>query len=637
MLGFSDAELTLSERSSQALVVLSVCLGVFFYGGPTQLLQLGVLSFLFLGLVISIFSSLSKGKLIWSHLHTGLLIYSLMLISNLFTSILSDNSRLVVPVFLFAPIVILLLGRLDRQSWDRLLIFLALPLGLSASWGVYEFLTTTGRASGPVLDPNSWASSINLGFFLFSSVWFIASRRIAPVLLVLLTLLATASFMSYSRVGLVIFFAGLLFLVLLALSQSAWRRRVVVLLLVCVTSFSIVQITRPSEGATKNTEGYTLNAEAYGWTVRIAQWKSALRQYTDYPLVGSGLGTFKVLYPQYRSLNDHSTAGNYVHNDYLQLLAESGPLILVVVIMLISFLLMRLMASVRVLLFDREAERTELQRHLELVILIVAIGSVFVHALMNFSFYMLLNQLLMACVLARIIWLSQITYEVSLARIRPGLAKALTLLLVTYVLAVNYADAISHDLVYRSGVLPFDRHDPDDQLQVFEILTQIRGFRSDSAANRFAMATFYRTSFDEQPLTNESGRRSLAIVASLEYQSGLALNPYASDVRGFFATFLSENDWLQSVGEIVQTPESLLQEGIELTPLRLQPRVVYARYLIEQGRESDAYEVLKAGLPNSRLKYSNYEYWRLEWQRMLHRQAEAKGDRETLRLLLSGM
>lgn len=624
----------MSNHSSQALVAVSVCLAIFYYGGPTQLLQLGVLTCLLFGFGLKVFSALNRGVITWSKLHTGLLLYSLIIISNLFTSILVDNSRLVATLFLFLPIIVLMLDKQTGEAWVRLLKYLAMPIALSAVWGIAEFVTTAGRASGPVLDPNSWASSMNLAFFVFVSLMFAVERRWILPVFVLLTLLATASFMSYSRVGLVIFFAGLLFVVSISLTNSEWRKRAVALLLVCVTSFVAVQASRSSETATNNTEGYTLNAEAYGWTVRFAQWRSALEQYQDYPVFGSGLGTFKVLYPQYRSLEDHSTAGNYVHNDYLQVLAEAGPLVFLLVVALIAFLSFRMLLSVRMLLFDRDGDAL---RHLELVVLIVALGSVFVHALMNFSFYMLLNQLLMACVLTRVIYLTGLSYDVSLSAVRPMLAKVGCLMLVVYALLTNYADAISHDLVYRGGVLPLDRHDPEDQLKVFEILTTIRAFRSDSAANRFAMATFYRASFDDQPLVNEVGRRSLAIATALEYQSGLEVNPYAYDVRGYYADFLLQNTWLQDLAEIDQTPDQLYEQGLALTPLRLRPRVVLAVHLLQTERSDQAYEVLKGGLPYVGLKYDNYQYWRMELLKLLLREAKIRNDRETLEMLLSSI
>ncbi|MBI2876290.1 MAG: tetratricopeptide repeat protein [Candidatus Tectomicrobia bacterium] len=51
-------------------------------------------------------------------------------------------------------------------------------------------------------------------------------------------------------------------------------------------------------------------------------WESAVRIAADFPLSGSGWGTFGLLYPQYKPAMANET--QYVHNSYLQLAAELG-------------------------------------------------------------------------------------------------------------------------------------------------------------------------------------------------------------------------------------------------------------------------------------------------------------------------
>ena len=160
-------------------------------------------------------------------------------------------------VFLVMPIAVLLLSQMDDQHWSKLQILLAIPLAYSAIWGIAEFLGTTGRASGPVADPNTWAGGLNLSFFLFASAYYIAPKRWVPVLFILLGVLATASFMSYSRVGLLVFGAALVFSSLIALSNPRWRKKSVALLIICAVSFASVQLIRPMQAATNNTEGFT--------------------------------------------------------------------------------------------------------------------------------------------------------------------------------------------------------------------------------------------------------------------------------------------------------------------------------------------------------------------------------------------
>ena len=70
---------------------------------------------------------------------------------------------------------------------------------------------------------------------------------------------------------------------------------------------------------------------------RIGVWKDATKIAKDFPLWGTGLGTFKYVLPNYRQKVDilmvdgvpRQASWNFAHNDYLQLLVECGFLGLV--------------------------------------------------------------------------------------------------------------------------------------------------------------------------------------------------------------------------------------------------------------------------------------------------------------------
>jgi O-antigen ligase len=65
---------------------------------------------------------------------------------------------------------------------------------------------------------------------------------------------------------------------------------------------------------------------------RFELWQDSARIVRDYPLLGTGLGTYRDVLPNYRPQKDfffvsgipQPAAINYAHNDYLQLLTESG-------------------------------------------------------------------------------------------------------------------------------------------------------------------------------------------------------------------------------------------------------------------------------------------------------------------------
>jgi len=57
--------------------------------------------------------------------------------------------------------------------------------------------------------------------------------------------------------------------------------------------------------------------------VRLTIDRDCLRMWREKPLLGWGLGTFPVVYPQFRSFFTDFFV-NQAHNDYLQLLTETG-------------------------------------------------------------------------------------------------------------------------------------------------------------------------------------------------------------------------------------------------------------------------------------------------------------------------
>lgn len=56
---------------------------------------------------------------------------------------------------------------------------------------------------------------------------------------------------------------------------------------------------------------------------RTEIWKDSLRIAYDFPIFGTGLNTFRDIYPKYKSLEIASRI-NFAHNDYIQLLVETG-------------------------------------------------------------------------------------------------------------------------------------------------------------------------------------------------------------------------------------------------------------------------------------------------------------------------
>ncbi len=56
---------------------------------------------------------------------------------------------------------------------------------------------------------------------------------------------------------------------------------------------------------------------------RLIIWRDSIQLFSDYPFLGSGLGTFRDYYPRYKSIEGIRTT-QYAHNEYLNILVEMG-------------------------------------------------------------------------------------------------------------------------------------------------------------------------------------------------------------------------------------------------------------------------------------------------------------------------
>lgn len=180
---------------------------------------------------------------------------------------------------------------------------LAIPLGLGLM--LYEAPETGARRGG--------SRAKRVGRFLAGAAF---PRFIGILMLVLI--MTAALFMTLSRGGVIAFaFSGICFLAMVWL-RRATRRKALPLAFAAAALAAVVLI--PSwERIAQRFEVITAGREV----VRLDVLRDSLGILRDFPLVGTGLGTFEQAFPRYqtkypRLLFDHA------HNDYLELATDTG-------------------------------------------------------------------------------------------------------------------------------------------------------------------------------------------------------------------------------------------------------------------------------------------------------------------------
>jgi O-antigen ligase len=129
-----------------------------------------------------------------------------------------------------------------------------------------------------------------------------------------IVIMSAGVFFSMSRGGITGFMVSVLFFTTMIRTRRSLRKKAVILALLGVTIFLAVVIARWSQ-----IEGRFEEANIH----RIDVWKDTVPIVQDFPVFGTGLGTFNNIYPRYQTkypqlLFDHA------HNDYIEILTDTG-------------------------------------------------------------------------------------------------------------------------------------------------------------------------------------------------------------------------------------------------------------------------------------------------------------------------
>jgi O-antigen ligase len=140
---------------------------------------------------------------------------------------------------------------------------------------------------------------------------------------------------------------------------------------------------------------------------RFELWQESARIVRDYPLLGTGLGTYRDILPRYRPQKDfffvsgipQPAAINYAHNDYLQLLTECG-------FVGFGFMAWALVATLRHL-FSRFGNHTDWETAAMGSSLIAGIVAFLLHSLVDFNMHIPANALVFCQLLSVALVLAQ--------------------------------------------------------------------------------------------------------------------------------------------------------------------------------------------------------------------------------------
>ena len=232
----------------------------------------------------------------------------------------------------YGMLLFLTIQSVDREKYSKIIIWsftffgsalaiFAIAQDLAPNGKIYwlRSLTAGGSIFGPYVNHDHYAGLMEMLAPIPVVLGLTSLTRGGKRALVVFAgiVMAGTIVLSQSRAGTASFLVEMALLVGLILARRKNARGVAVLGAVCLMVLAFVAWV----GTAALWHHFT---ELRDW-MRLAMTRDGLRMFVHKPILGWGLGTFTTVYPQFRSFYTNLFV-NAAHNDYVQLLVETGLL-----------------------------------------------------------------------------------------------------------------------------------------------------------------------------------------------------------------------------------------------------------------------------------------------------------------------
>ena len=204
----------------------------------------------------------------------------------------------------------------------------ALIYGISANDRLYwlRLPRNGGWIYGPYVNHNHYAGLMEMlvPIPLVLALTRLASTRARAAAAAAAALMVGTIFLSGSRGGMLAIVAELVILAVLLVKEKRNLRTAALVGVFLMTVVGFI-LWIGGDAVVKRWASVGESHSEISSDVRLNIDRDAFRMFRKKPVLGWGLGTFPVVYPQFRTFYTNSFV-NEAHNDYLQLLAETGLL-----------------------------------------------------------------------------------------------------------------------------------------------------------------------------------------------------------------------------------------------------------------------------------------------------------------------
>jgi O-antigen ligase len=237
----------------------------------------------------------------------------------------------------YALLLFLAVQAFQTKEHIKQLVWFLLSLAFAVSlFGIIQYFSFNGKLYwmvslpagvnpfGPYVNPNHFAGFVELIAPLGLALLFFParSREKVPLLLLFTVVPLGAVFLSASRAGIIIVVLEFALLAFLSRVHRMGRKQLLGATAIGLLAGGLILWL----GVTRALERFEqLAHQGVNRELRVAMDEDTWRIFRDHPWSGTGLGTLIAVYPRYESFYNGTTV-DHAHNDFMELLADTGLL-----------------------------------------------------------------------------------------------------------------------------------------------------------------------------------------------------------------------------------------------------------------------------------------------------------------------
>jgi len=389
-----------------------------------------------------------------------------------------------------------------------------------------------------------------------------------------------------SRGAILCLSVGMLCLVMLVRPHVYSKRELYKIIAAFVIALALAQVSTAGEMGERL---LTLKDPYSAGTDRFIIWKASWKMILDGPWYGIGLGTYWFAWPPYRPAGE-SSAGFFVHNDYLQIVIEGGWPALFSLLAILAAIACTFFSTYRNVSVDGSVK-------IETTGLVAAMLSVFLHNVFDFNLYSIPTMILAGLSMGRLHTLCRktapgLSLEIPLSRwFRLPVFKTCLILLALFPMAYLFAMGISY-FHYQKGnalIKTAQLKKADDALHVAELLWPAYDLP------KYLRGSIYQVTISANPHLDKATVRQLFQESEKKLKQARSLNPWRPEIFIVFARLyeqsrdLAGRDWHEKA-------EKFYRQALAVDPRCYDARISYAGMLAKSGDLVRAATVLKEGI-----------------------------------------